>query len=104
MKRKIASLLCLIMVLQSFGAAGVFAAEDALQGAAAFETAPMVAAGSDHTLALKDDGTVWAWGNNSYGQLGNSSKKPSPSQYSPLILSLLRPQNKNKLSLQGCRS
>ena len=24
----------------------------------------------DHTLALKDDGTLWAWGANDYGQLG----------------------------------
>jgi alpha-tubulin suppressor-like RCC1 family protein len=29
-----------------------------------------------HTLALKSDGTVWAWGNNDYGQLGNGSVTP----------------------------
>ncbi len=29
-----------------------------------------VAAGAYHSLALKGDGTVWAWGNNSEGQLG----------------------------------
>jgi alpha-tubulin suppressor-like RCC1 family protein len=29
-----------------------------------------IAAGSDHALALKGDGTLWAWGNNKYGQLG----------------------------------
>lgn len=27
--------------------------------------------GYDHYLALKSDGTVWAWGNNYFGQLGN---------------------------------
>ena len=35
-----------------------------------------IAAGSNadpHILALKDDGTVWAWGNNTYGQLGNGT-------------------------------
>ncbi|KRE21939.1 RCC1 domain-containing protein [Paenibacillus sp. Soil522] len=29
-----------------------------------------IAAGDDHSLALKSDGTVWAWGLNNYGQLG----------------------------------
>jgi 6-phosphogluconolactonase (cycloisomerase 2 family)/alpha-tubulin suppressor-like RCC1 family protein/fibronectin type 3 domain-containing protein len=32
-----------------------------------------IAAGAGHTLALKSDGTVWAWGRNSYGQLGDGS-------------------------------
>ena len=32
-----------------------------------------IAAGGTHGLALKDDGTVWAWGDNERGQLGNSS-------------------------------
>jgi len=30
-----------------------------------------VSAGMNHSLALKKDGTVWAWGYNYYGQLGN---------------------------------
>jgi len=29
--------------------------------------------GNSHTVALKSDGTVWAWGNNSSGQLGDGS-------------------------------
>jgi len=32
-----------------------------------------IAAGSFHSLALKDDGTVWAWGGNFAGQLGNGT-------------------------------
>jgi alpha-tubulin suppressor-like RCC1 family protein len=32
-----------------------------------------VAAGDSHSLALKNDGTVWTWGINTYGQLGNNS-------------------------------
>ncbi|MBQ2670671.1 MAG: hypothetical protein IJG06_07975, partial [Clostridia bacterium] len=32
---------------------------------------PMIASGTDHILALKSDGTIWSWGNNKYGQLGN---------------------------------
>ncbi len=32
-----------------------------------------VAGGADFTLALKSDGTVWAWGYNYYGQLGDNT-------------------------------
>lgn len=32
---------------------------------------PQVAAGTDFSVALKADGTVWTWGSNDYGQLGN---------------------------------
>lgn len=32
-----------------------------------------VAAGYYHSLALKEDGTVWAWGRNDYGQLGDGT-------------------------------
>ncbi|MHC1699103.1 MAG: RCC1 domain-containing protein [Geobacteraceae bacterium] len=32
-----------------------------------------IAAGGAFSLALKSDGTVWAWGSNSNGQLGNAS-------------------------------
>ncbi|PSJ95168.1 regulator [Brevibacillus fortis] len=31
------------------------------------------AAGQGHSLILKSDGTVWAWGDNSYGQLGDGA-------------------------------
>jgi alpha-tubulin suppressor-like RCC1 family protein len=36
-----------------------------------------IAAGYDHNLALKSDGTVRAWGNNAWGQLGNNTFKSS---------------------------
>ncbi len=32
-----------------------------------------VSAGYSHTLAIKTDGTLWAWGNNDYGQLGDGT-------------------------------
>src|SRR3989339_219838 len=36
-----------------------------------------VSAGYDHVLSLKSDNTVWAWGNNSKGQLGNGTTTDS---------------------------
>ncbi|MBS1744453.1 MAG: T9SS type A sorting domain-containing protein [Bacteroidetes bacterium] len=42
----------------------------------------MVSAGVFHTLALKSDGTLWAWGRNLYGELGigNTQIQSSPVQ------------------------
>jgi alpha-tubulin suppressor-like RCC1 family protein len=41
-----------------------------------------VAAGTNHTVTLKNDGTVWAWGGNSAGQLGDGTvvSKTTPVQ------------------------
>ncbi|MGA2380404.1 MAG: hypothetical protein ABSG85_13970 [Spirochaetia bacterium] len=41
-----------------------------------------MAAGGEHTAALKGDGTVWAWGSNRYGELGDGSTvaRPAPVQ------------------------
>jgi uncharacterized repeat protein (TIGR02543 family) len=41
-----------------------------------------VAGGRQHTVALKSDGTVWAWGSNIYGQLGDGTRvnKSTPVQ------------------------
>ncbi|MEY5013718.1 MAG: hypothetical protein RIS92_76, partial [Verrucomicrobiota bacterium] len=33
----------------------------------------MIASGGGHTLAIKDDGTLWAWGRNDKGQLGDGT-------------------------------
>ena len=35
-----------------------------------------VAAGYSHTVAIKKDGTLWAWGYNGYGQLGDGTTTP----------------------------
>jgi hypothetical protein len=37
-----------------------------------------VASGYGHSLALAADGTVWAWGDNTYGQLGDGSGGTGP--------------------------
>jgi alpha-tubulin suppressor-like RCC1 family protein len=47
-----------------------------------FSTPPLlniesIAGGGDHSLALKNDGTVWAWGYNFSGQLGNGTNTDS---------------------------
>jgi alpha-tubulin suppressor-like RCC1 family protein len=49
-------------------------------------TVAQVAAGRAHTVALKSDGTVWAWGDNAYGQLGDgtTAQRAAPVQVSGL--------------------
>ena len=43
-----------------------------------------ISAGSRHVLALRNDGTVWAWGNNGYGQVGRSCSECLPRAVSGL--------------------
>ena len=40
-------------------------------------SAVSIATGNYHALALKPDGTVWAWGSNALGQLGNNTTNDS---------------------------
>jgi hypothetical protein len=40
-----------------------------------------IAAGSEHTIGLKNDGTLWAWGWNLYGQLGDGT---TTDRYTPV--------------------
>jgi len=51
-------------------------------------TAAPVAAGESHSLAVKSDGTVWAWGQNGSGQLGDGTTTPY-SRSTPLPVSNL---------------
>jgi len=44
-------------------------------------TAPKIAAGGAHTVALKSDATLWAWGDNYFGELGDGS---AINRYSPV--------------------
>jgi alpha-tubulin suppressor-like RCC1 family protein len=43
-----------------------------------------VAAGANHTLALKSDGTVWAFGYNLYGQLGDGTSGAGANKNAPV--------------------
>ncbi len=60
-----------------------------LPASALWATSPQIGAGFLYTVALKNDGTVWVWGNNQDGQLGNGgttvSPTPVPIQVSRLI-------------------
>ncbi|OYU80729.1 MAG: hypothetical protein CFE23_08405 [Flavobacterium sp. BFFFF1] len=40
-----------------------------------------VSAGNDFTIAIRDDGTLWSWGRNPYGQLGDGSPTTSISYW-----------------------
>ncbi|HEY0101807.1 MAG TPA: S8 family serine peptidase, partial [Pyrinomonadaceae bacterium] len=66
-----------------------------------------VDAGSDHSLALKRDGTIWAWGNNSYGQGGAysqfNSNRTRPAQVSGLsgAFNALAAGNAHSLALRS---
>ena len=42
-----------------------------------------VEAGGEHTLALKTDGTLWAWGDNENGGLGLNAQGPTTRRSSP---------------------
>jgi alpha-tubulin suppressor-like RCC1 family protein len=43
-----------------------------------------IAAGNYHTVALMNNGTVWAWGSNSYGQLGDGT---TTNRFTPVKIS-----------------
>jgi len=53
-----------------------------------------VSAGDFHTLALKTDGSLWGWGDNSTGQVGDGSVVPGI-QYLPLQIVLPSPSANN---------
>ncbi len=70
-KDRMRKCLCFISICSLIltGARTLYAAN----GSTSVFTAPQIAAGALHTAVLKSDGTVWAWGRNSEGQLGNNS-------------------------------
>ena len=43
-----------------------------------------IAAGGSHSLARKNDGTVWAWGYNAQGQLGDGTSGPAADRSTPV--------------------
>lgn len=53
--------------------------ENAATSSFTTRTTSKIAGGSNYSAALKMDGTVWCWGDNSYMQLGNNTNNPSTS-------------------------
>jgi alpha-tubulin suppressor-like RCC1 family protein len=50
-----------------------YAVQVTLSGGGTLTGVKDVACGSTHVVAVKSDGTVWSWGNNTNGQLGNGT-------------------------------
>ena len=69
-KKWISLLLCAVLLL---GLVSPTASAAEMETASTFTTTPMLAAGHHHTVALRSDGTVWAWGLNVFGQLGDGT-------------------------------
>src|SRR5258705_13498427 len=69
---------CLLAFCMLFQTCSTFGACPPLSGS--------IAAGSYHTLALKSNGTVWGWGLNDFGQVGDgtTTDRLSPVQTSAL--------------------
>lgn len=58
----------------------------AFHGTSWASVTPQIAGASVHSIALKSDGTVWAWGWNLYGRLGDGTtqERNTPVQASGL--------------------
>ena len=54
---------------------------------------PQIAAGDSHTMALKSDGTLWAWGYNLCGQLGDGT---TVNRNSPVLIIVIGVECHNK--------
>ena len=62
--------ICLCLILGSFGGSAVVAE-------AAVQVTPMISIGSSFMVALRYDGTAFAWGKNQNGVLGNGTNTDS---------------------------
>ena len=65
--------IAVIKAVSSTGVVGMFVVHVNDLSEDAFYTEPMVSAGENFSVALKSDGTVWTWGENKNGQLGNGT-------------------------------
>jgi LAS superfamily LD-carboxypeptidase LdcB len=70
----------------SDGRLGDGTTEDRLSPVWVMDDVKYVSLGSHHTMAIKNDGTLWAWGSNNAGQLGNGTSTWLPNPEPVLIM------------------
>ncbi|WLT11201.1 RCC1 domain-containing protein [Bifidobacterium asteroides] len=71
----------------------VFASNKSTAAAGPWLKAVQVSAGSWFALAIDEDGTTWAWGQNSHGQLGNGTSTGSDLIANPLPVRVQYPKS-----------
>ncbi|KRE33958.1 RCC1 domain-containing protein [Paenibacillus sp. Soil522] len=89
MRRRFILLVCgflMLMLLLPFQAAADEAGS-AVEAESSKSGVTMVSTGGSHSLVLKQDGTVWAWGNNYWGALGDGS---TTDRYTPVQIKSLK--------------
>ena len=93
--RKIGAFLLSIALL--FGFFNVYR----LPANAATGVEPMVSVGEAYAILLKDDGTAWAWGLNSEGQLGTESVAINGKALSPVAVTMPTDGQGNSIKFQA---
>ena len=103
-KRKIRGIGFILMFCMLFGLvsnsiiAMAQGSHEAIAGTTGFTTTPMISAGGSHTVALKSDGTVWAWGWSRDGQLGDGTTNNSELSHSSIPVQVLNLYNITAIS------
>jgi len=67
--------------LARYGGGNIHTTDNTLPFRAVTASRAMVSVGMFHTVAIREDGSLWAWGSNSSGQLGDGTTSTS---YSPV--------------------
>ena len=92
-KNKISMIICFILIFSvlinlkyssDLGSKPAFHLGENVYAASYME--PKISAGTEHSLLLKSDGTVWSWGRNVYGQLGVGDRNNRNTPHQVLIL------------------